>query len=110
MRKARLASNVVVEGSKMSLFPDLSRRTLWMRASINPLLAHIPYRWGFPLALHVRHKDVSATFRFPLDLLLFLQTRDLPEVTLPDLDPSHQLLLLPKNSPTCNHLGDDLLR
>lgn len=66
-------------------------RTLRLRAALNPLLAvlqtrGIPYRWGFPFALQVRHNDVSATFQSWSDLPLLLKTLGLPDITLPDWD------------------------
>lgn len=91
MRTACLASNIIFESSKISLFMDLSKHTLQMRALIKPLLAllqtrNISYRWGFPFALHVHHQDASVTFRSPQDLPLFLKTLNLPDVTLPEWD------------------------
>lgn len=73
MRKARVTGDLTIEGSKIGLFPDLSRRTLRLRASLRPLLSilqaqNIVYRWGFPFALHVRHQDTTLTFRSPANL------------------------------------------
>lgn len=76
MRKACLKSNISIESTKIHLFPDLSRCTLQLRATLSPILAalqiwSIPYRWGYPFALHVRHNDVSAIFFTPSNLPLF---------------------------------------
>lgn len=128
MRKSRLSADLNIAGSKVSLFPDLSRRTLRLRAATKPLLSllqdrRIPYRWGFPFALQVRHQDKSATFKSPADLPLFLNALDLPEVTLPEWDdaffnvfPStggtdaatskrHPLALTPRQQRTRRRLG-----
>lgn len=91
MRKARTSGDLTINGSKIDLFPDLSRRTLRLRASLRPLLnalqtRNIVYRWGFPFALHVRHQDTILTFRSPADLPAFLKALDLPPIQLPDWD------------------------
>lgn len=91
MRKARMAGDLTVAGAKIALYPDLSRRTLRLRASLRPLLSvlqarNIAYRWGFPFALHVRHHEDNLTFRSPADLPAFLKALDLPAVQLMDWD------------------------
>lgn len=82
MRKSRLSADLTIAGSKISLFPDLSRHTLRLRSATKPLLVllqacKIPYRWGIPFTLQVRHQDKLATFKSPSDLSLFLKARDL---------------------------------
>lgn len=91
MRKARMLPDLTIQASKIALFPDLSRRTLRLRAATKPLLAvlqarKIPYRWGFPFALHAHLQDRSAILRTPVDLPSFLKTFDLPDISLPDWD------------------------
>lgn len=90
-KPSRMANDLSISGSKITIFPDLSRRTLRLRAATKPLLAllqtrNIPYRWCFPFALYVQRQDVSAAFRSPADLQSFLKTLDLPDVSLPDWD------------------------
>lgn len=125
MRKARTSGELTINGSKIDLFPDLSRRTLRLRASLRPLLnalqsRNIVYRWGFPFALHVRHHDTTLTFRTPADLPILLKALDLPPIRLPDWDlaflnlfpptdtgtaEKHPLALTPKHQRSRRRLG-----
>lgn len=91
MRKACMYAGLTIADSKVTLFPDLSKCTLWLRAFTKPLLAllqarNILYHWSFPFSIHVRHQDVSATLRSHFNLQIFLKTMGLSEVTLPDWD------------------------
>ncbi|XP_056403194.1 transmembrane protein 260 isoform X4 [Hyla sarda] len=89
MTKVRQRGDVDFDGATLQLYPDLSRRTLRQRAILRPLLRelqnrNLPYRWGFPFALHVTAGEVSASLREPGDLPLFLSSLGLPPLTLPD--------------------------
>lgn len=83
MHRACMATDLAIAGSKMTLFPYLSRRTLrfksfYQAAPSSPSIEEYPHCWGFPFALHVHYQEVSATFRSPSYLPSFLRTLDLP--------------------------------
>lgn len=50
MKAARSKSKIDFEGGQISLFMDLSRRTLMQRRAVRPLL-NVNYRWGFPFCI-----------------------------------------------------------
>lgn len=83
------------KGNKIQILPDLSRRTLRMRAALRPLLSKIQeagatYRWGYPFHLIIKKGPTSFLLHTPEDLprlFEFLGCRpvDLPNWLTPDL-------------------------
>ncbi|XP_072000283.1 uncharacterized protein [Engystomops pustulosus] len=60
MNKARNLERISFQGTSVQLLPDLSRLTLLKRKALRPLLEvlkqrNIPYTWGFPFKLQIRH-------------------------------------------------------
>ncbi|XP_071978136.1 uncharacterized protein [Engystomops pustulosus] len=91
LQKARNKGEIDFDGAKITLFPDLSRRTLRQRAMLRPLLSllqarNINYRWGFPFALHAKNGTKQATLIHPEDLPSFLEELNLPRISLPNWD------------------------
>ncbi|KAG8580053.1 hypothetical protein GDO81_007107 [Engystomops pustulosus] len=85
--KLRNQKQVTFQGTSIKILPDLSRYTLAQRAAVRPLLDmlkehNLPYRWGFPFALHVCSGGKDVTLRSPNDLKPFLQMLRLPAVSL----------------------------
>ncbi|XP_056398871.1 uncharacterized protein LOC130293793 [Hyla sarda] len=100
MRRARNLKTLSYNGHPIQLYPDLSLRTLKLRAALRPLLlllqnAKIVYKWGFPFSLIARHGSTTAELRTPADLQMFLTTFKLPSVPLPDWDRLHQVATAP---------------
>ncbi|XP_073500594.1 uncharacterized protein [Phyllobates terribilis] len=86
--KSRDSSATMYKGKQLMILPDLSRRTLSMRAALKPLtdalrVRDIPYRWGFPFSLQVRHNGHSARLLTPGDLPEFLKQLNLPQISIP---------------------------
>uniref|UniRef100_A0A8C5LK86 Uncharacterized protein n=1 Tax=Leptobrachium leishanense TaxID=445787 RepID=A0A8C5LK86_9ANUR len=70
-------------GAKIAIFNDLSPTTLQARRLLHPLTQalqteKIPYRWGFPLSLSVRHNNSQLVLRTPEDVPHFLNSLGLP--------------------------------
>ncbi|XP_056425012.1 olfactory receptor 11L1-like [Hyla sarda] len=89
MTKARNLPNLVYNGTGIRLFPDLSLRTLKLRATLKPLLHRLQndkiiYLWGYTFSLTARHGSTVAVLRRPEDLPAFLETFKLSHVPLPD--------------------------
>lgn len=89
MKTARNNPTITFEGSNIALYPDISRRTLFKRGSVHPLLevlreAEIKYRWGFPFSLTAARNRKTATLRTKDDLKSFVEKLDLPLVDFID--------------------------
>ncbi|XP_073462226.1 uncharacterized protein [Aquarana catesbeiana] len=89
MKTARNTPIITFEGSNIALYPDISKRTLFKRGSVRPLLeilrkAEIKYRWGFPFSLTASRGGKTATLRTKDDLKSFTEKLDLPMVDFMD--------------------------
>lgn len=96
--------HVDFDGAQVSLFPDLSRRTLMQRRALKPLLAvlqeaHLVYRWGFPFSLSVTKDGQQITLRNKSDLPHFLSRLGLPPVDIPDWRISSEVPLPARQEP-----------
>lgn len=61
-------TTVEFEGAQISLFPDLSHRTLMQRRAVRPLLkalcaVDVKYCWGFPFSLTDTRNGKTADLR-----------------------------------------------
>lgn len=91
MRKARLIKPILIDGTPIQLFPDLSWITLQKRRVLQPLLHSlqdncIAYRWGFPFTLTATRAGKMATLRVPEDIRFFCETLNIPTPDLPGWD------------------------
>lgn len=82
MKITRSKSEIIFDGAYISLYPDLSRRTLMQRRTVKLLLEALRavetnYRWGFPFSLTASRNGKTATLRTKDDLQLFVETLDL---------------------------------
>lgn len=89
MRMARSSPEILFDGMTLSLYPDLTRRTLFQRRAVRPLLEalrlkELNYRWGFPFSLTASRNGRTATLRTKDDLQSFVETLDLPAVDFTD--------------------------
>lgn len=102
LRKARERREILLQGSEIKIFQDLSPITLQKRRDLRPLLdllrtKDITYRWKFPFCLSASAQGHTALLRSPDDLRTFCETLNLPLVDLPDW--SALIALLPSSGP-----------
>lgn len=97
-----------LDGTQITLLPDVSRRTLQMRRCMKPLLEKlgdqkITYKWGHSFHLIARKGGRSYTLRHPAEVPAFLSSLELPPVSLPNW----LAFALPSsnNNPTANPSG-----
>lgn len=81
--------HVDFDGAKLSLFPDLSRRTLMQRWALKPVLealqdAKLIYRWGFPFQLSVTKDGQQVVLRSREELPQLLQQLGVPAIDILD--------------------------
>uniref|UniRef100_A0A8C5PYF3 Uncharacterized protein n=1 Tax=Leptobrachium leishanense TaxID=445787 RepID=A0A8C5PYF3_9ANUR len=72
-------------GARISIFNDLSPTTFQARRFLRPVTQvlqreKIPYRWGYPLSLSVRHNNLTLSIRTPEDVSQFMRSLNLPEL------------------------------
>uniref|UniRef100_A0A8C5PTB3 Uncharacterized protein n=1 Tax=Leptobrachium leishanense TaxID=445787 RepID=A0A8C5PTB3_9ANUR len=72
-------------GTRIGIFNDLSPTTLQARRFLRPVTQmlqreKIPYRWGYPLSLSVRHNNLTLSIRTPEDVPHFMQSLNLPDL------------------------------
>lgn len=89
LQRAWIRGHVDFDGAQIALLPDVSRRTLQMRRCMKPLLEklserEITYKWGHPFHLIARKGGRSYTLRHPADVPDFLNSLELPAVSLPN--------------------------
>lgn len=89
MTAARESDEILFNGTPIQIYADLSKKTLFLRKALRPLLAmlkerHILYRWGFPFQLTAYKDGVTASFTCLEDLPNLVETFQLPKVQLPD--------------------------
>lgn len=89
MKMARDNPRITFEGSNIALYPDISKRTLFKRGAVRPLMeilrkAEIKYRWGFPFSLTASRNGRTSTLRTKDDLKVFVEKLDLPMVDFVD--------------------------
>lgn len=86
---ARTKPTILFEGLNIALYPDISRRTLYQRRAVRPLLEALravetKYCWGYPFSLTASRNGKTATLRTKDDLESFVQKLDLPMVDFVD--------------------------
>lgn len=89
LRKARERRDILLHGSEIKIFQDLSPITLQKRRDLRPLLdllrsRSITYRWKFPFCLSATSQGHTALLRSPADIHSFCATLNLPLIELPD--------------------------
>lgn len=99
LRAAHPKPHIDFDRANVSLFSDLSQRTLMQRHAVCPLIEalrsmDVSYRWGFPFLLMATQNRKSAVFLTKDDLLHFLETLDLPPTDFSDWRLHHTILLL----------------
>lgn len=99
MKMARSKPEIVFDGINLALYPDISRRTLYQRRLVRPLLealcfAKVKYWWGFPFSLTASRIGKTATLCTKDDLEPFVEILDLPLVDFTDWRINYLGLLL----------------
>uniref|UniRef100_A0A8C5Q7H7 Uncharacterized protein n=1 Tax=Leptobrachium leishanense TaxID=445787 RepID=A0A8C5Q7H7_9ANUR len=89
VKHSRNARTWDFEGQSLELYQDLTPFTLAARRHLRPItqaltLRHIPYRWGFPLALTVRMDGATHSILRPRDVPDFVAALRLPSVDVQD--------------------------
>uniref|UniRef100_A0A8C5W8K9 Uncharacterized protein n=1 Tax=Leptobrachium leishanense TaxID=445787 RepID=A0A8C5W8K9_9ANUR len=89
MKHTRNARKWDFEGQSLELYHDLTPFTLAARRHLRPITQaltqrHIPYRWGFPLALTVRIDGTTHSICCPRDVPDFVATLHLPPMEVLD--------------------------
>ncbi|CAH2246054.1 Hypothetical predicted protein [Pelobates cultripes] len=85
MAAARGMTSIQFHGSEVSLYQDLSGLTLDARRALRPLTTTlrdkgVPYRWGFPFSLQIKHSTTWLQVRWPDDIPRALRTLRLPNI------------------------------
>lgn len=89
MKIARSNPEIVFDGINLSLYPDISRRTLYQHRSVQPWLEalhsmEVNYCWGFPFSLTASRHGKTATLHTKDDLKSFVESLELPLVDFID--------------------------
>lgn len=88
LKKARDRGRILLNGTEVKLFQDLSQITLQNRRTLRPLLEvlrshNIQYRWKFPFCLSASTRGRTAFLRTPEDLPAFCEQMDIPQMDIP---------------------------
>ncbi|CAH2248957.1 Hypothetical predicted protein [Pelobates cultripes] len=89
MQRARTRPTWRYQEAEVSLYNDLSPTTLEARRALRPITTalrerNIPYKWGFPFSIQVRHHNEWIAARWPEEIPRFLQRLELPSIAVPD--------------------------
>ncbi|CAH2246408.1 Hypothetical predicted protein [Pelobates cultripes] len=85
MVTARGTDRIMFQGAEVALFQDLSSLTLDARRALRPITAalrekNVPYRWGFPFSLQIKHGNSWLYIRWPDDVAPTLRTLRIPHI------------------------------
>ncbi|CAH2295602.1 Hypothetical predicted protein [Pelobates cultripes] len=87
MSATRGMDKIMFQGLEVALFQDLSGLTLDARRALRPITAalrekHVPYRWGFPFSLQIKHGNTWLHIRWPDDVAPTLRTLRFPHIRI----------------------------
>ena len=84
-RRAWAVGEIIFEGSRIQILPDLSRATLQRRAMLRPMLDKVKqaggtYRWGYPIAVIIKKNTQSFHLQQPLELPELFKFMEMEEI------------------------------